>query len=151
CLLTTPTVNGYKRYGEYQLAPNGIGWGTDNRGAMVRSVTAPGDPASRIENRVAESGANPYFALASQLACGLDGIENDRVAPPPLVNPYDDIDRQLPANLFEAIEAFARSDAMQGAFGSAFVDYLVTIKRAEWQRYTAALSQWEADEYFTLF
>ena len=27
CLLTTPTVNGYKRYQLYQLAPDWIAWG----------------------------------------------------------------------------------------------------------------------------
>ena len=46
CLLTTPTVNGYKRYAPYQLVPNRIGWGHDNRGAKVRAITAAGDPAS---------------------------------------------------------------------------------------------------------
>ena len=151
CLLTTPTINGYKRYGEYQLAPNGIGWGSDNRGAMVRTLMAAGDPASRVENRVAESGANPYFALASQIACGLDGIEQSRVAPPPLVNPYEDIERRLPANLGAAIEAFAASETLRAAFGDAFVDYLTTIKRAEWQRYLDTVSEWEQAEYFDLF
>ncbi len=151
CLLTTPTVNGYKRYGEYQLAPNGIGWGRDNRGAMVRTITAAGDPASRIENRVAESGANPYFALASQIACGLDGIAQSRVAPAPLLNPYDDIERRLPADLHAAIESFTASTTLRAAFGDEFVDYLTTIKRAEWQRYLETVSEWEQAEYFDLF
>jgi len=38
CLLTTPTVNGYKRYTDFQLAPNRVAWGYDNRGAMIRAL-----------------------------------------------------------------------------------------------------------------
>ena len=67
CIATTPTVNGYKRYTAYLLAPDRIGWAEDNRGAMLRTLLAPGDPASRVENRVPDSTANPYFALAFQI------------------------------------------------------------------------------------
>ena len=38
-LFTTPTLNGYKRYKPYTLAPDRIGWGRDNRG-VVNSVSA---------------------------------------------------------------------------------------------------------------
>ena len=84
CIATTSTVNGYKRYTVYLLAPNRIGWGEDNRGAMLRALLAAGDPASRVENRVADSTANPYFALAFQILSGLDGlnIELSRAARP---------------------------------------------------------------------
>ena len=64
------------------MAPNRIGWGEDNRGAMLRALLAPGDPASRVENRVADSTANPYFALAFQILSGLDGLENGLTPPP---------------------------------------------------------------------
>ena len=33
---TTPTVNGYKRYRQYTLAPDRVIWGHDNRGVMLR-------------------------------------------------------------------------------------------------------------------
>ena len=79
CIATTPTVNGYKRYTAYLLAPDRIGWAEDNRGAMLRTLLAPGDPASRVENRVPDSTANPYFALAFQILSGLDGLENGLV------------------------------------------------------------------------
>lgn len=39
CLLTTPTVNGYKRYQPNQMAPDRILWGKDNKGAMIRSCS----------------------------------------------------------------------------------------------------------------
>ena len=151
CLLTTPTVNGYKRYAPYQLAPNRIGWGDDNRGAMVRMIAAAGDPASRLENRVPDSTANPYFALASQLASGLDGWERRLDPPAPLASPYDNGAEHLPTSLLDAIGHFEDSALYRERFGAEFVDYLVRLKRAEWQRYLMTVSEWEQMEYFSVF
>lgn len=150
-LLTVPTVNGYKRYQPYQLAPNRICWGTDNRGAMVRALMVPGDPASRIENRAPDTTANPYYAFAAQLLSGLDGITRPLAAPPPTLSPYDGDAPFLPRSLSAAIETFAASTFYRGALGDGFVDYLVTLKQSEWDRYMAAVSDWEQAEYFSLF
>lgn len=151
CLLTTPTVNGYKRYTEFQLAPNRIQWGTDNRGAMVRALLPAGNPAARIENRVAETAANPYFALAAQIVSGLDGLTRGLKAPPPTTSPYATEAAALPASLIEAVEAFETSLLFREAIGPDFVRYLSHIKRAEWKRYVMTLSEWEQHEYFNLF
>lgn len=150
-LLCVPTVNGYKRYQPYQLAPNRIQWGQDNRGAMVRALLAPGDSASRVENRAPESAANPYFALAAQLICGLDGISRGLMPPPPTLSPYDGPADPLPATLGEAIDAFGESALFRRVLGDECVDYLVQIKQFEWDRYLSALSEWEQAEYFSLF
>ncbi|MCY4304655.1 MAG: glutamine synthetase family protein [Aestuariivita sp.] len=150
CLLTTPTVNGYKRYKPHQLAPDRILWAQDNRGAMVRGLMAPNDPTSRIENRVAEPAANPYYLFASQIFSGLDGINHGRTAPAPIETPYmSDVER-LPANLQEAIKFFESSNLYSEALGTKFVTYLAQIKRAEWERYHSTVSQWEHYEYFSL-
>src|SRR3546814_11538597 len=69
-----PTINAYRRYRPYSLAPDRAIWGRDNRGVMARVLGAPGDPASRIENRLGEPAAHPYLYLASQLVAGLDGL-----------------------------------------------------------------------------
>lgn len=151
CLLTTPTVNGYKRYGPYQLAPNKIQWGRDNRGAMIRALCEPGDPASRLENRVADSTANPYFAFAAQLLCGLDGVQRAVTPPPETTRPYDDGARKLPVTLGEAIAAFETSAFYRQKLGDGFVAYLAHLKRFEWNRYLAEISEWEQAEYFNLY
>ncbi len=150
-LLIAPTVNSYKRYQPYQLAPNRIQWGQDNRGAMVRALMVPGDPASRVENRAPDTTANPYLGLAAQLIAGLDGITNGRKAPPPTLTPYDDDSAYLPTSLAEAIDAFDRSALFRDALGDETVDYLLKIKRFEWNRYSSAISEWEQTEYFSLF
>jgi len=67
CAFATPTINGYKRYRPYSLAPERVIWGRDSRGAMLRVLGGPRDPASRIENRIGEPGANPYLYFASQI------------------------------------------------------------------------------------
>ncbi|PJE32595.1 putative glutamine synthetase 2 [Pseudooceanicola marinus] len=151
CLLTTPTVNGYKRYQPYQLAPDRIEWGYDNRGAMVRALMAPGDGASRVENRVAEPAANPYFYFASQILSGLSGLDQGLTAPEPVESPYDNDATALPPSLIAAIEAFEAGDLYRRALGPEFVEYMSVLKRAEWKRYLSVVTEWEHTEYFGIF
>ena len=151
CLLTNPTVNSYKRFAPFQLAPNRVQWGTDNRGAMLRALFFAGDPASRVENRVADTSANPYYALAGQILSGLDGLSREAKAPPPTQTPYAEDQPLLPQSLIEAVTAFEASPLYRQAPGEDFVPYLAHLKRAEWQRYLSTISEWEQAEYFNLF
>lgn len=151
CLLSTPTVNGYKRYRPHQLAPNKVVWGRDNRGAMIRVLTKAGQSASRIENRLAEPAANPYLFFASQIIAGLDGIDRDLSAPAAVENPYDTDATPLPDSLLSAIAAFRGSDLYRTALGDSFVDYLSHIRQAEWDRYQSVVSEWEQQEYFGIY
>lgn len=151
CLLSTPTVNGYKRYQPFALAPDRVQWGRDNRGAMIRVLCDADSAASRIENRIGEPAANPYLYIASQILSGLDGLERKLVAPAAVESPYTSDAVKLPATLAEAIAAFDESVFMRGALGDAFVDYYLHIKRAEWQRFMQSVSEWEHKEYFSLF
>ena len=115
------------------------------------SFRPQGDPASRIENRVGESAANPYLYIASQILCGLDGVERGLQAPLPVETPYDADVRRLPTNLGDAIRAFLESEFMRRVLGNDFVDYYAHIKQAEWDRYLSTVSEWEHREYFSLF
>ena len=109
------------------------------------------DPAARIENRVAETTANPYFFFASQILSGLDGLNSKMSAPNPVETPYETKAPKLPNNLLDAINLFDRSSFYRDTLGDSFVDYLTTLKRAEWDRYHQAVSEWEQNEYFGLF
>ncbi|TYC64325.1 glutamine synthetase [Rhodobacterales bacterium] len=151
CLMTTPTVNGYKRYQPYQLAPDRIQWGRDNKGAMIRGLMAPGDKASRIENRVGEPTANPYLFMLSQIVSGHDGIKRELRAPAPVENPYTSEAASLPKSLIAALEHFDASSFYPQAIGSELCSYLSRIKHAEWARYLMTVSEWEQREYFSLF
>jgi glutamine synthetase len=149
--LSTPTINGYKRYRPYSLAPERAIWGRDNRGAMLRVVGGPGDPATRIENRAGEPVANPYLYFASQIHSGLDGLARKLVPPPADETPYDSKAERLPGSLAEAIQALKQDEALRAGFGQPFIDYFARIKEAEIARFNLEVSDWEHREYFDLF
>ena len=113
---TTPTINGYKRYRPYALAPDRAIWARDNRGVMVRVLGRPGDPATHLENRVGEPAANPYLYMASQIYAGLDGIAERRDPGPSADTPYETKAPPLPKNLGEAIAALRSSEVFDKNF-----------------------------------
>jgi glutamine synthetase len=148
---STPTINGYKRYRPYSLAPDRAIWGRDNRGAMLRVVGEPGSSATRIENRIGEPAANPYLYMASQILAGLDGVDRALVPPPSADMPYETEAAPLPRSLDEALAALDGSRCLRGGFGDGFVDYWLHLKRAELARFNAEVSEWEQREYFSIF
>ncbi|MDQ1129309.1 glutamine synthetase family protein [Microbacterium sp. SORGH_AS_0888] len=146
-----PTVNGYKRYQPFSLAPDRIAWGIDNKGAMIRAVGGVGDPATRLENRAGEPAANPYLYIASQLISGRDGIRRGLIPPAPTVDPYQADAPALPSSLEHAVEALEADDVFRAALGAVVVDWYATIKRAEFGRYLRHVSDWEQREYFSIY
>jgi glutamine synthetase len=152
CVLTTPTVNGYKRYRPHKVSPDRISWSAEHRGAMLRVVGNPGDPDTRIENRVGDPAANPYLYVASQVLSGLDGFERNLTPPDPTETPYEASGGDLlPRSLGEAVDEFAASSMYRKALGDPIVDYLTALKRSEWNRFLATVTDWEQREYFELF
>uniref|UniRef100_UPI001BDD7DC4 glutamine synthetase family protein n=1 Tax=Pseudonocardia lacus TaxID=2835865 RepID=UPI001BDD7DC4 len=147
---TTPTVNGYKRYLPHSLAPDRVVWGRDNRGAMVRVVAGHDGAGAHLENRCGEPAANPYLHILSQVVSGLDGVDRDLVPGPPSENPYREGAPRLPATLGEAVDALDTAAVFRRALGDAVVDWYVHLKRAEFARYLAEVSDWEQREYLDL-
>ena len=152
CAFTTPTVNGYRRYRPYTNAPTRACWAADNRGAMLRVIGRPdgSDPATRIENRAGEPGANPYLAMAAQIAAGLDGMDRALDPGPAATAPYDGEAVPLPQSLPAALDALRVDSCYAAAFGAFFVDYFVRLKQAEIDRFLAEVTEWEHTEYFEL-
>ena len=144
-LCATPTVNGYSRYQGSVMAPAAVDWGRDHRGAMLRVLGGPGDPATRIENRSGEPMACPYLYIASQVHAGLDGLRRELVAPP-AASGRD----RLPANLGEALDAFAADDVLARGLGVPLATVYAAIKRAELRRHDEAADSgaWQRREYF---
>jgi glutamine synthetase len=148
--LATPTINGYKRYRPYSLAPDRIIWGRDNRGAMLRVIGGQGDAGTRIENRIGEPAANPYLYFASQILSGLDGIARKLDPGPSADAPYETKAPALPQTLAEALAALREDACLREGLGG-FVDYFCRIKDAELARFNLEVSEWEQREYFDLF
>jgi glutamine synthetase len=151
CALATPTVNGYKRYRPYSLAPDRIVWGKENRGALLRVIGNPGSAATRIENRVGEPAANPYLYFASQVHAGRDGVARRLALPPSADTPYEAKAEPLPHTLGEALAALRQDAVLREGLGEAFVEYYCRIKEAEIARFDLEVSDWEHREYFDLF
>ncbi len=150
-VFTTPTINGYKRYRSYSLAPDRAIWGRDNRGVMIRVLGGAGDPATRLENRIGEPAANPYLYMASQILSGLDGVDRRLDPGPSADTPYETKAALLPKSLREAVFALNDDPFFRDTLGAAFVDYYVHIKNAEIERFQAEVSDWEHREYFEVF
>ena len=151
CAFSTPTINGYKRYRPYSLAPDRIVWGKENRGALLRVIGGPGNPATRIENRIGEPAANPYLYFASQIYSGLDGMATRPTLPASADTPYEAKAPLLPQTLSEALEALRKDKVLRAGIGETFVDYYCRIKEAEIARFNLEVSDWEHREYFDLF
>jgi glutamine synthetase len=147
----TPTINGYKRYRSYSLAPDRAIWGRDNRGVMVRVLGGSNDPATRLENRIGEPAANPYLYMASQILAGMDGVDHALDPGPSADAPYETKAALLPKTLREAVDALKEDAFFREALGANFVDYYVHIKNAEIERFQAEVSEWEQREYFEMF
>jgi glutamine synthetase len=150
-VFTTPTLNGYKRYRPYALAPDRATWSRDNRGVMVRVMGQPGDAATHIENRVGEPAANPYLYMASQIYAGLDGVARKLDPGPSADTPYEAKAEALPTSLGEALDALRDNACFRAGFGDGFVDYYLRIKQAEIVRFQSEVTEWEQKEYFDLF
>jgi glutamine synthetase len=150
-VFSTPTINGYKRYRSYSLAPDRAIWGRDNRGVMIRVLGGVNDPATRLENRIGEPAANPYLYMASQILAGLDGIERRLEPGPSADTPYETKANLLPKSLREAIFALSDDPFFRQTMGSELVDYYVYIKNAEIERFQAEVTEWEQREYFEMF
>jgi glutamine synthetase len=158
----TPTVNGYRRYRPNSLAPDRATWCYDHRGVMLRVLGMPGDPATRIENRIGEPSANPYLYILSQIVAGLDGIEHQRDPGPQDEEPYAADRPMLPMNLAAALDTLEREPLFRAQLGDVFIDYFLKLKRNEAGRFTQWLkdggiqegddtTEWEQNEYFDFF
>jgi glutamine synthetase len=162
-VFTTPSVNGYRRFRPNSLAPNRATWCTDHRGVMLRVLGGPGDPATRLENRMGEPAANPYLYAGSQIVAGLAGV--DGAIDPGLPNdePYASDRPLLPTSLPQALDALEQEPVFRDQLGGIFVDYYLKFKRSEAGRFQRWLDEqglqdpgdettaWEQNEYFDFF
>jgi len=151
--LCAPTVGAYSRFRGSVMAPQAALWGRDNRGAMLRVVGAPGDAATRIENRLGEPMANPYLAMAAQVWAGLDGVARRLEPGPATESPYAATAALLPASLAEALDSLAADSVLQQGLGEPMARVFHAIKRQELARHAQAddAAVWERREYFGRF
>jgi glutamine synthetase len=147
--LLAPTVNAYKRLRPGQLAGYWANWGYDHRGVTVR-VSPERGGSTRLEHRMADGAANLYTAAATVLQAARLGVTNDLTLQPAETQDClesTDATVHCPESLHAALRALEADEELVEAVGRELVEHFVVIKRAEWERFAAAVTDWELNEY----
>ena len=134
-----PTVNSYKRLVPGYEAPVYVAWSASNRSPLVRIPGSRG-LSTRLELRSVDPSANPYLAIATILAAGLDGLKQ-QLTPMPAVdeNIYQMTLAQrrakgiedLPDTLHNALKSLAQDEVIKAAMGDHLFDSFMTAKSKE--------------------
>jgi glutamine synthetase len=122
---------------------------------MIR-VPGPG----RIENRIVDGAANPYLASTVLLAAGLDGIKHKldpgakntrNLYTVPEAQLKADKIEFLPTTLKDALDYLEQDEVLREALGFEYSEMYLRAKRDEWNAYHRSVSQWELDNYITVY
>jgi glutamine synthetase len=152
--LICPTINSYKRLVPNTWAPTTASWGVENRTTALRAIVGPSPKSCRVEYRLAGADINPYIAMASSLAAGLYGVQNELPLPEPCrQNAYTDSNamaRPLPRSLELATAQLKTSSRMRELLGDEFVDHFVATREWEVRQYLEAVTDWELERYFEI-
>jgi glutamine synthetase len=150
CAITNPLVNSYKRLVPGYEAPVNVAWSMRNRSPMIRIPDRRGS-GTRVEQRMPDPSANPYLALAVQLAAGLDGIETEADAREPVnTNIWEMSHREkrrlriddLPHDLTEASDELEKDSVITDCLGEHIATHFLAAKRQEWAEYITQVSRW---------
>lgn len=159
CAITNPLVNSYKRLVPGYEAPVNVAWSMHNRSPMIR-IPERRQTGTRIELRTPDPAANPYLALAVQLAAGLDGIETEADSREPVdTNIWEMSHREkrrlriddLPQDLKEACDELEKDRVITEALGEHITRHFLEAKRLEWRQYITQVSSWELDNYLAKY
>jgi glutamine synthetase len=141
--VTAPSVASYQRLQPHRWSGPWAVWGRENREAALRFVTGmvgsrPG--AANLELKSMDAAANPYLALGSIVAAGIDGLERELSLPEPVLDDPASITatrrralgiRQLPSSLGAAIRELERSSLIRSAMGDVLFDAFLATRRGE--------------------
>jgi glutamine synthetase len=141
--LTAPSANSYRRIRPHCWSGAFKCWGFDNREAAIRVPTHPSVPSpTHFELKTVDGSANPYLAMGSVIAAGLDGIERSMELPEPVaVDPGSipeserisgGIDR-LPADLGESISNLEKNETILKGLGPDLSRAFLAVRKAEWE------------------
>lgn len=153
--ICNPTVNSYKRLVPGYEAPCYVAWSTSNRSPLVRIPASRGN-STRVEVRSVDPAANPYLAMSTILAAGLDGIEN-KLEPMHEVstNIYvmtkeervaEGID-ELPSTLYTALKELQASSVVRESLGEHIFHNFIEAKSIEWDAFRTRVTDWEIEQY----
>ncbi|MGQ4647981.1 glutamine synthetase family protein [Lyngbya aestuarii] len=141
--LTTPSPNSYRRIRPHCWSGAFRCWGMDNREAALR---VPSNPEflspTHFELKTVDATANPYLALGTIIAAGLDGIRTSlELGESVTVDPgnLSEAERTalgiepLPTNLGESIKQLSRDQVILEALGTELAQAYLAVRQAEWE------------------
>ena len=157
---TNPGTNSYKRLVPGFEAPVMLAYSARNRSASIRIPWVSSPKARRIEVRFPDATANPYFAFASMLLAGLDGIQN-KIHPgdPADKDLYDlepEEDRKIPTvchSLDMALDYLDKDRGFLkagGVFTDDLIDAYIELKMKEVTRLRMTTHPIEIEMYYSL-
>jgi len=139
-----PNVNSYRRIARYYAAPINTHWGFDNRTVGLRVPISPAE-ATRIENRIPGSDANPYLAIAASLAAGFLGIQEKLEPNKPLESSAYDLKITLPRDLHSSLILLRKSTQIRKILGEEFIRLYSAVKELEYETFSQVISSWERE------
>lgn len=139
--ITTPSVNSYRRIRPHEWSGAYQAWGIANKEAALRLIPDPktGLPI-HFELKTIDAAANPYIALGSIIAAGIDGIRNALQLPEPVeIDPGNltTMERErmgiraLPSRLGTTLDYFEADSALVDAMGPEVAKVFAAVRRAE--------------------
>jgi glutamine synthetase len=145
-----PNANSFRRFKANSYAPVAPTWGVNNRTVSFR-VTA-GPAASRhVEHRICGADANSTLAVAALLAAIHHGIKHKIDPGAPIEGDGYTLAAEqglsLPRHWNLALDAFAGSAPMRDYLGARFHQMFAAIKRAEYDRYHAQVTELDYEWY----
>ena len=145
-------VNSYRRRVPYSFCPTNASWGMDNRTVALRVIEGS-DSATRIEKRDAGADCNPYLLMATDIAAGLDGIE-EKQEPTKITtgDAYNDShDEALPTTLADAIRLARGSNWLASVLGAAQLETWLQQAERELKFFSDQVTPFETDRYLRRF
>ncbi len=161
CIFGAPLSNSYKRLLPGSWAPAHVCYGYDHRGAAIRipSIAPHSDGSDqRIEYRVPDPSCNPYLAIGTMLAAGLDGIKNkidpgDPLKEDPARLSDQELEKRgiqyLPRTVGEAIAESKKDPFIRETLGDVAFNEYIKVRESEWRDYREQVTQWEVQNYLT--
>ena len=161
--IAAPTVNSYRRLQPRAWSAAFNTWGIDNREAAIRVPSrywSDEMDCVNLEFKPSDPSTNPYLALGALIAAGMDGLDQQLEAPPPLdrePGQLSDEERtergivRLPASLGEALDALERDDLLCDALGSAMTQEYLVVKHAELKAFAEKDTSFELQQHSVKF
>src|SRR5579862_3835546 len=157
---TNASTNSYKRLVPGFEAPVKLAYSARNRSASIRIPWIANPKGRRIEVRFPDATANPYFAFASMMLAGIDGIQN-KIHPgePGDKDLYDlepEEDKKIPTvchSLDMALDYLDKDRGFLkagGVFTDDLIDAYIELKMKEVTRLRMTTHPIEIEMYYSL-